>query len=72
MSQQKGVDYLMNFTRNAFLFETDQKNFGVEKRLSPEQTLMNSYSDCDDRVALLYYLVKEMPTHRPADRVRTP
>ncbi len=60
MSQQKGVDYLMNFTRNAFLFETDQKNFGVEKRLSPEQTLMNSYSDCDDRVALLYYLIKEI------------
>jgi hypothetical protein len=60
MSQQKGIDYLMNFTRNAFLFETDQKNFGAEKRLSPEQTLMNSYSDCDDRVALLYYLVKEI------------
>ncbi len=60
MSQQKGVDYLMNFTRNAFLFETDQKNFGKEKRLTPEQTLMNAYSDCDDRVALLYYLIKEI------------
>ena len=60
LSQQKGVDYLVNFTRNAFMYKTDQTNFGKEKRLSPEQTLMNTYSDCDDRVALLYYLVKEI------------
>lgn len=60
MKQYKGIDYLMNFTRHAFMFETDQENFGVEKRLSPEQTLMNEYSDCDDRVALFYYLVKEI------------
>lgn len=60
MSQKKGVDYLMQFTRNAFLYETDQLNFGAEKRLSPEQTLMNKYSDCDDRVSLFYYLVKEI------------
>ncbi len=59
-SQKAGVAYLMNFTRNAFLYETDEENFGVEKRLSPEQTLMNKYSDCDDRVALFYYLVKEI------------
>jgi len=60
MRQQKGIDYLMNFTRHAFMYETDQQNFGMEKRLSPEQTLMNTYSDCDDRVALFYYLVKEI------------
>jgi hypothetical protein len=60
MSQKNGVNYLMLFTRNAFLFETDQRNFGAEKRLSPEQTLMNTYSDCDDRVSLFYYLVKEI------------
>jgi hypothetical protein len=59
-SQKNGVNYLMLFTRNAFLYKTDQNNFGVEKRLSPEQTLMNSYSDCDDRVSLFYYLVKEI------------
>jgi hypothetical protein len=60
MSQKNGVDYLMQFTRNAFLYETDQRNFGAEKRLSPEQTLMNKYSDCDDRVSLFYYLIKEV------------
>ena len=60
MKQARGIDYLMNFTRHAFMYETDQQNFGVEKRLSPEQTIMNDFSDCDDRVALFYYLVKEI------------
>ncbi|MBS1772181.1 MAG: hypothetical protein JST82_04930 [Bacteroidetes bacterium] len=60
MKQQKGVDFLMRFTRNAFLYETDSQIFGKEKRMSPEQTLMNQYSDCDDRAALFFYLVKEV------------
>jgi hypothetical protein len=60
MKQKKGVDYLMNFTRHAFLYEDDLNNFGKEKRMSPEQTLLNKYSDCDDRAALFFYLVKEV------------
>lgn len=60
MKEKKGVDYLMKFTRNAFLYESDEINFGKEKRLSPEQTLFNTYSDCDDRAALFFYLVKEI------------
>ena len=60
MSTQKGVDYLMNFTRHAFLYEDDEASFGKEKRFSPEQTLMNDQSDCDDRAALFFYLVKEI------------
>ncbi|KQS36410.1 hypothetical protein ASG14_10855 [Pedobacter sp. Leaf194] len=60
LDQKKGVDYLMRFTRYAFLYENDQDNFGREKRLSPEQTLLTKYSDCDDRAALFFYLVKEI------------
>lgn len=60
MSQKTGLDYLMRFTRNAFLYEPDEENFGKEKRLSPEQTLFSDYSDCDDRAALFFYLVKEI------------
>lgn len=60
MSQKKGVDYLMRFTRYAFLYENDDDNFGREKRLSPEQTLLSAYSDCDDRAALFFYLVREV------------
>ena len=60
MNTKKGVDYLMQFTRYAFLYENDDENFGKEKRLSPEQTLLTKYSDCDDRAALFFYLVKEI------------
>jgi hypothetical protein len=60
MSTKNGVDYLMHFTRYAFLFEPDSKNFGDEKRLSPEQTLLYDHSDCEDRAALLFCLIKEI------------
>lgn len=60
MSKRNGVDYLMRFTRYAFLFEKDAKLFGGEKRLSPEQTLFYDQSDCEDRVALFFFLVKEI------------
>lgn len=60
MKPAKGVDYLMQFTRHAFPYENDLQSFGKEKRLSPEQTLFYQYSDCDDRAALFYYLVKEI------------
>lgn len=60
MNVKSGVDYLMRFTRYAFLFEPDTQVFGGEKRLSPEQTLLYDQSDCEDRVALFYCLVKEI------------
>lgn len=60
MRVRDGVDYLMRFTRYAFLFEPDTDQFGAEKRLTPEQTLLNDKSDCDDRAALFFYLVKEI------------
>ena len=59
MNQKNGVDYLMRFTRYAFSYEKDTENFGAEKRLSPEQTLLYDNSDCDDRAGLFFYLVKE-------------
>lgn len=60
MKVRNGVDFLMRFTRYAFLFEPDTQHFGKEKRLSPEQTLFYDQSDCEDRVALFFYLVKEI------------
>lgn len=60
MSTKNGVDYLMRFTRYAFLFEKDTDAFGREKRMSPEETLLYGQSDCEDRAALFFYLVKEI------------
>lgn len=60
LNPKNGVDYLMHFTRYAFAFEQDTKVYGGEKRLSPEQTLLSPYSDCEDRVGLFFFLVKEI------------
>ena len=60
MKTRNGIDFLMHFTRYAFLFEPDETAFGKEKRLSPEETLIYGQSDCEDRAALFFYLVKEI------------
>ena len=60
MDQHAGVTYLMHFTRYAFSFEKDTDNFGKEKRLAPEETLLYDKSDCEDRAGLFFYLVKEI------------
>lgn len=60
MTEKEGIDYLMHFTRYAFAYQADQENFGREKHLSPEQTLLYDRSDCEDRAALFYCLVKEL------------
>lgn len=60
MKVKNGIDYLMRFTRYAFVFEKDSDTFGKEKRFTPEQTLLYEHSDCEDRAALFFYLVKEI------------
>lgn len=57
---EDGVEYLMLFVRDGFEFETDTKLFGREKRLSAEETLTYNSSDCEDRSALFFLLVKEI------------
>ena len=56
----KGVEYLMYFVRNAFQFQRDTEHFGLEKRFSPEETLVAEKSDCEDRSALFFALVREI------------
>jgi hypothetical protein len=60
MKTRQGVEFLMHFTRSAFTFANDADFFGREKRLSPEETLLYEKSDCEDRAALFFYLVKEL------------
>lgn len=60
MGVRQGVDYLMRFTRYAFNYQPDRAHFGKEKRMFAEQTLLYEGSDCEDRAALFFYLVKEL------------
>jgi hypothetical protein len=58
LNAKDGIDFLMHFTRYSFLFKSDTEKYGMEKIFSPEMTLLNESSDCEDRVSLFYYLVK--------------
>lgn len=60
MDREKGLEYLMALTRHAFPFATDTETFGREKRLSAEETLAYGNSDCEDRAALFFCLVREI------------
>jgi hypothetical protein len=60
MSREKGLEYLLALTRHAFPFATDTEAFGREKRLSAEETLAYGNSDCEDRAALFFCLVREI------------
>lgn len=60
MDLRHGIGYLQQFTREAFPFARDTDVFGREKRLSPEETLLYANSDCEDRSALFFWLVREI------------
>jgi len=60
MEHEKGLEYLLALTRHAFPFATDTEAFGREKRLSAEETLAYANSDCEDRAALFFCLVREV------------
>lgn len=59
-SQTEQVELLLSFVRTAFFYKDDRRKYGKEKPMTPEQTLYHSYSDCEDRSALFFYLLKDL------------
>jgi hypothetical protein len=60
MSEQQAVNFLLRFVQTALQYETDDKQFGKENYLFPEETLFYPYSDCEDRAVLFAWLVKSL------------
>ncbi|MGB0861388.1 MAG: hypothetical protein ACPG19_08175 [Saprospiraceae bacterium] len=56
----EAVQFLLSLTRTAFDYKTDKDNFGKNKPMIPDEVLFYSASDCEDRSALFYTLVKEL------------
>ncbi|MCK4662613.1 MAG: hypothetical protein KAT68_07095 [Bacteroidales bacterium] len=54
-SQQ--VQFLLTFTQKAFNYQIDQKQFGYERWLYPEEIIKYAYSDCEDRSSFFAQLV---------------
>jgi len=59
-SEGEAVNLIMRFVQTAFKYKTDDKQFGREKYLLPEETLFYPFSDCEDRSILFAYLVKNL------------
>lgn len=57
-SQEDAVNFLLHFVQRAFSYKTDQEQYGYEKWNFADETLVSSYSDCEDRAVLFAQLVK--------------
>lgn len=54
------LNLLLRFVQTAFVYKTDDQQFGREKPLFPEETLFYPASDCEDRSVLYAHLVRQL------------
>ncbi|MFT7604468.1 MAG: hypothetical protein ACI8VT_002051 [Saprospiraceae bacterium] len=56
----EALEILVAFTRTGFEYRDDNEVFGKSKPMIAEELFHYRYSDCEDRSALFFYLVKEI------------
>lgn len=59
-STREKLEFLASFTRGAFTYKEDKESFGYSKPMIPDEVLFYPVSDCEDRSAIFFFLVKEM------------
>lgn len=60
MDEQQQLELLASFTRSAFAYKEDNEYFGRSKPMVPEELFGYNYSDCEDRSALFFALVRDL------------
>lgn len=60
LAPQKQLELLASFTRSAFNYKEDNEYFGRSKPMVPEELFGYSFSDCEDRSALFFALVRDL------------
>jgi hypothetical protein len=60
MRTAESVNFLLRFVQTAFEYKKDEQVYGEEKFSFPEETLMNPYSDCEDKAMLYALLVNKV------------
>ena len=60
LDQQQRLELLASFTRSAFQYKEDNEYFGRSKPMVPEELFGYSFSDCEDRSALFFALVRDL------------
>jgi hypothetical protein len=58
-TQADSLRYLISFVRTVGEYKEDKEAYKKERPMFPEEALFYRYSDCEDRNALLFYLVKD-------------
>ena len=56
----EAMNFVLRFVQKAFKYERDDEQFGYEKVMFAEETLVYNASDCEDRAVLFSYLVKHL------------
>jgi len=59
-TEREQLEILVAFTRSAFNYARDEQVFGKSKPMIPDEVFYYKYSDCEDRSAVFYALVKEV------------
>lgn len=59
-SEKEKLELLAAFTRSSFDYREDKKVFGKSKPMIADELFHYPYSDCEDRSALYYSLVKQL------------
>ncbi|MFT7121666.1 MAG: hypothetical protein ACJAZ9_001852 [Neolewinella sp.] len=60
LNDQQRLELLASFTRSAFSYKEDNEYFGHSKPMVPEELFGYSFSDCEDRSALFFALVRDL------------
>ena len=60
LDERQRIELLVSFTRSAFNYKEDNEYFGHSKPMVPEELFGYSFSDCEDRSALFFALVRDL------------
>ncbi|GJM31847.1 MAG: hypothetical protein DHS20C18_08480 [Saprospiraceae bacterium] len=59
-TEREALELLVAFTRSSFQYKEDKEYFGRSKPMIADEVFHYPYSDCEDRSALFFRLVKEL------------
>ena len=59
-TEKEALEILVSFTRTAFDYKDDRDHFGKNKPMIADELFHYSFSDCEDRSALFYNLVRSL------------
>ncbi len=60
LSPRESLELIVSFTRSAFAYKEDKQYFGRSKPMIADEVFLYPFSDCEDRTALFFGLVKSL------------